>query len=300
MLPNSAHYLFLFMFIGVMKLKRSSSIQHPEGRRMLKYVNPVVDHGNSSFIPGITVFAAVVQSYNSKEVHCSDAICPFVTNETVITSRRKLIQSSIYIPLVYWRFINAKSCPHHSPHSHKLDKGLSISHMQVWSDFAFFDRDTDEARFRPKPEYLISNSWSSVSGIFQAFENGTRLKNNLPYLDEDILLIFEDGVYSAQTFSQAALTTDLTTIFHSHLSRNRQPIDLLLLGNCTTTYEKVNAHHRHSLCPFAYAITRRAAAKLTEYLDICGQRFDQQLAHLATHGLIHIKWSHHPHFVIGA
>ena len=126
-----------------------------------------------------------------------------------------------------------------------------------------------------------------------------------PYVNGDIMLIVEDGVQPLSNASQALFIADTTRMLHSQRLNNKNQsssaaIDLLLLGHCSTIAEKVSRNHRHAICPFAYALTRRAAAKLVQFFDICGRRLDQQLMYFAHHGLLHIESSQYPYFTVGS
>ena len=78
-----------------------------------------------------------------------------------------------------------------------------------WSSSSF-DNDVLGAIHRPKPEYITSNTYSSVSGVFQAASNGSLYKNGIPFLDDDILIVLEDTAERAVEDVTQALKDELS------------------------------------------------------------------------------------------
>lgn len=131
--------------------------------------------------------------------------------KTIIKRRRltmKLI-SKLFDPIKFqkWPCIHSKSCP--SKHNKlinddednadipNINKVLilksnqsryqnniininkyGLNHLQIWLEFIFFDHDIIHASKRKVPEYITSNDYSSVSGVFTSYSNGTFYKNN--------------------------------------------------------------------------------------------------------------------------
>lgn len=285
----------VYIFLSVLAWQAFTKIEH--GRHLAVVFNPVVDRGSSSWLSNTTVFLAQLKTFD-----CHD--CPTADlhlNVTEASLYRDNVSSILPITSVHWSILQSRPCPgFQGTSAHRVERGHGMSHLQIWEEFTFFDRDTDEARFRPKPEYLTSNSYSSVSGVFQAFANGTLLKNDVPYQDNDLQLVIEDGIVPVQNFSLNVLAKDL----------QQNKFDMLMLMSCPVAshhHSSVHAaavkHHGHArdappICLSAYAITRSGARLLTSLFDVCGMRLDHQLAVLTNEGLIRVKSSAHTHFQV--
>lgn len=303
-----------------------------DGRRSLASFSPIVDLGNSSVLGDRSTFAALIRTFGGDFDSSKEKL-----SEGDLERARHSLQASLPIPLVQWNTLTSRPCPQYtSTASHRVERGHGMSHLQVWLEFIFFDNDVDEARFRPKPEYLLSNWYSSVSGAFQAYENGTRTKNGLLYLEDDIMLIFEDGVVPTANFSMAALAHDVQNVFLQR-SHNNSAIDFVSLMHCDNE-KSLHQHHSHNhnalhsatgsasargtrslrnnnpnnnhekdsigsnsaICLGAYAITRRAARILAKILDVCGKRVASQLQAFASEGLLSARATAHAHFQLFA
>lgn len=274
------------LLLGLCLLAAINLIQVSGGdylyRRRLATFNPVVDLGSPSFLPNRTVFAAVVHI-----PHATDDGLSAVNHGPNAQQRSNVqrMQAALPIPLVSWPAIGALPCPQYlrtSHSSHRFEKGHGVSHFQVWADFLFFDRDVLEARFRPKPEYVESTSYSSVSGHFQAFENGSLYKNRIPYLEEDVLVVLEDSLHVSNR-------SDVSEQLQQALSQMNST-ELLRLGHCVHAHRAVSpARHAEPWCVFAYAATRRTYRRLLDHFDLCGRSLDQQLHHMERMGYISIR-----------
>jgi hypothetical protein len=213
---KSLHFLFvsLLLLCTVFNVFRcSSTITRLDyyGRRLVSF-NPVADRGNGSWIANRTVHGALLQTCQLVKTHLASHIkhphiCENVSASA--TSALSHVSSNIAIPFFAWPMVLGKACPsslfpslhppshtsssslhHRLPISH--ERGYGLSHVQIWLEFVFFDIDLLEARKRSPPEYLTSNSYSSVSGIFQTFANGTLLKNGIPFLEDDVIFVLEE------------------------------------------------------------------------------------------------------------
>jgi hypothetical protein len=317
-------YLVLLLLLSYSWLNIGWDIQ-----RNLASLQPIIDHGNSTLFSNHTVFAALVKSWNGKEIQVSDT-CPQVGSTlNVLEKAREHLQNAVEVPIVEWNAIQSKPCPHYtqthgigsnclSSLHHRIERGHGLSHLQVWLEFLFFDNDVDEARFRRTPEYVASTSYSSVSGSFQAFPNGTLWKNGQLYLSQDLLLVFEEGIEPARNFSQQ--------VFILELQQMRQKQDhMLIFTKCSGSHNhlhSVNVHsinsHSHNsnsnthshpatthptststvnqFCPMAYAITREAARLLNQYYDICGKRWELQVAAMHHTGILQVRVSNYSYF----
>lgn len=158
------------------------------------------------------------------------------------------------------------------------DTGHGLSHFQIWTDFVFFDQDVLEARLRPTPEYVASTTYSSVSGHFQAFPNGTLSKNGVPYLDDDLLVILEDNLVLNISYAHA-VEQNLREIFLS-----LKDVDVLWMTSCPPLTQQ-----QEGTCNYAYVASRRAYRSIVEHFDICGRSLESQLLTMEHRKLIRMR-----------
>jgi hypothetical protein len=210
-----------------------------KSRNLASVPNPVVDKPNMTWIFNRTVHGAIVNTCEFTKTHISSYFRhqPVCTNYSA--NSISAMVSSIPVSFNSWPVMVTKACPTLLPQfSHpKVEKGYGLSHLQIWMEFIFYDHDLLDARLRQPPEYLISNSYSSTSGIFQSFENGTLLKNGFPFQEDDILLVFEEDSIPSLTITEESLR-----ILESELLTLNDGI-LLLRSNCSTT----DSHHSFPL-----------------------------------------------------
>lgn len=167
----------------------------------------------------------------------------------VRTKNRDAIVKSFDFETFQWPAVNTHPCPHypHSGHT-RTERGFGLSHLQIWMEFYFFDHDIIDAMHRKVPEYITSNSYSSVSGIFSSVKNGSIYKNGIPFLDDDITVIFEDtAVWALQTNSSGDSSLSSGSSDHNQLSLLSSVLsgmntDILSLG---TGRSPAPAHSRH-------------------------------------------------------
>mmetsp|Transcript_2971 Transcript_2971/g.5062 ORF Transcript_2971/g.5062 Transcript_2971/m.5062 type:complete len:462 (+) Transcript_2971:74-1459(+) len=195
--------------------------------------DPILDWGSNLVAPGRTVYAGLILSDKksimlSPEVHAAkDGENSTRTAELVeqaLLQRQKNAQQlvqSFPFKVVKWPSIYSKTCPHFAHNqnqyrewhgNHRSERGIGLSHMQIWLEFLFFDNDVLDARVRPKPEYITSNWYSSISGTFTAVQNGSLYKNGIPYLEEDILLVFDDTVRFISTIEPGPIPSSAVNL----------------------------------------------------------------------------------------
>jgi hypothetical protein len=160
--------------------------------------------GNSSMVPNITVYGAIIMSTATSNLELTktwrDSISSFTNNQSLSASdvsslrlahARDMI-SQLPFPVVEWPPVFAGPCPQIA-HGHRTERGLAFAHYQIWLDFIFFDHDVLLASERKdfKGEYS-STSFSSTGGSYSVSENGTLYKNGIVYSEDDIIVIFED------------------------------------------------------------------------------------------------------------
>lgn len=263
-----------------------------DNHRKLISFNPIVDKAQSGWVANKSIHGAYLKICNagknvgtklhSKRNYCSEVI-------------PSLSGNSFPVDFISWNTISSKSCPHIPGAVYRSEHGHGMSHLQILLEFLFFDHDVLHARTRLKPEYDQSTTYSSVSGIFHAFENGTLYKNGILFQEEDILIVLEDTIDTANLFKHnVSLQQEL-----QHLQN-----DILRFGWCSsegitpdntmsTSTNLVNqekTHHRR-WCMYAYAITRAGARKLSKYYDTCGKPFDVQIELLVHAGLLTMSYT---------
>lgn len=210
---------------------------------------PIPDRGYDNIVPNRTIYAAMLMKNNPQYSEKFDQV-----NDTLQFLGKT-------IKFRKWPSIETKPCPAyhlHGSHRNRTERGHGLSHLQIWTEFAFFDRDVLEARVRKVPEYVTSNSYSSVSGTFQAVENGSLYRDNQLFLKEDILLVTEE---SLDTFKHVNITRLLDRM-------TKMTDGIAVIATC---------HQQNAICMHAYAVTRGCAESLSKMYDVCGPPIEQQL-----------------------
>ena len=255
--------------------------------------------GTNEFIFNRSVYGAIIMSDYAR-MHGPDAPPPAAdslvmltvpTNATsaqiaaVRSHNARAMVAQLPFPVIHWPPVITQPCPYGKSKS-KSERGHFWAHLQIWMDFVFFDHDVILAVQRKEVKGMYhSTSWSSRAGAFSAAENGSLYKNGLPFLDEDILVIFEDDADIASSDINATLYAEL-----SHMNT-----DLLYLGHC-----EERSGNFGPLCSHAYAVTRAGCRKLKEHMRPCGLALDEQFAMMAkekhiTHRVVNVTSpSHEP------
>lgn len=286
-------------------------ISRKSRRSLILKAYPVPDVGTSELFSGKTVFGCLLKTWDTKELFPVQ-LRSFINESNIYMIRGTLFDNLKPLPMLQWPAIEFRPCPHFQHNiGHRNEKGHCASHSQIWLEFVFFDQDILEARYRYKPEYLTSTAFSSVSGTFQVKEDGALIKNNIPYLDDDLMFIFEDGIQVAPHFNISGLMADIQAA---------EPFDVLPLMNCsnirqqnmvnTVLSSRSHSHGKHnineeaqlssSMCLAAYVIKRKAAKLLSRIVDVCGKRVEYQLTAFAEEEIITIgqlKSPRLPYFV---
>eukprot|EP01038_Epipyxis_sp_PR26KG_P008813 gene8813-11901_t len=217
--------------------------------------HPLTPLGTSQLINNSTVYGALIvkdnkeRSINHRHGYDLSIQLPFHTTE--------------------WSIINAKHCPHiiNLGQNHRLERGLTLTHYNIWLDFLFFDNYVIETSKSKSLEQVRGSSYSSVSGSFVAYQNGSFYKNGNLVLDSDILVVLEEDVIlsSSENFN-SSLVAELTSM--------RENIDLLFLGQCESLKHSKSSFPTSSC---SYAVTRSGARKLVDYYIPCRFSIDEQL-----------------------
>ncbi|KAJ1431449.1 hypothetical protein B484DRAFT_448371 [Ochromonadaceae sp. CCMP2298] len=200
------------------------NVQQARERRLAHKAKLVPDLGTQALLRGRTVRAAVIAS-DTKSLQATHPALLHL-HETANVSAVAVALGSLLeqrshnlqqlevamklaeVPLLRWPYIRSKPCPHFlhghmntgsnngntGHHTERSERGLGLSHLQVWMEFVFFDNDVVDAMHRPTPEYITSNWYSSSSGSFTAHANQSLSRDGIPFLEDDVLLVLEDGV----------------------------------------------------------------------------------------------------------
>lgn len=148
------------------------------------------------------------------------------------------------------------------------ERSLALTHFLLWRDFSYFDDDYDKffaylKLVQTKNKPLKTKKWNNTLDTF-SYLNNTKMKNDVPFDGNDILLVFEDDAEVAILNFAELLKNELNWMKGN---------SFLFLGYCDYKITKPMP-----ICTHAYAITRDAAKVLTQHFDSCGLPVDIQIA----------------------
>lgn len=279
---------------------------------------PKIDYGSNRILENLTVYGGIIlndrKSITATIFQKGDQQTASNHSEALVSDilnkRAKNVHSLVAaapFELSKWPTINTRACPHylHSGHN-RIERGQGMAHMQIWMEFVFFDHDVLDARQRKTPEYITSNSYSSVSGIFTAVQNGSLYKNGIPFLDNDVMLVFEDTAVLLPNISTVPEdSSQWTRLLRQSLTSTST--DIISLGHHHSNHTEHSLHHHNAralldshasggqitehsptaqVSANAYAITRAGARKLLKCYDLCGRLMEEQLRHCIESGLV--------------
>jgi hypothetical protein len=230
----------------------------------------VYTHGSQDLVPGITVIGAVILSEAGnknlafqrtwKDGGAGDGNATDMA--AVRAQHARNMYSQLPFPTVEWPPVFTKPCPQHI-YGHKTERGLALAHYQIWLEFIYFDNDViQDVRKKKVKDKYESTWWTSHSGSYIGYANGTMTKNGIPFREDDIIVIFEDDADIAVIDINQTMKEELSTM----------TTDILYLGWCDG-----RAARPVPLCAHAYALTRRGARKAVEHFEPCGLALDEQL-----------------------
>jgi hypothetical protein len=219
---------------------------------------PEIDYGTNLLVFNRTVYASLIMSdaksvaaslhlRSNKEVHSTNHTKLESNVASILAARaanRDAFNPTLGFQVSQWPTINTHACPHypHSGHS-RTERGFGLSHLQIWLEFYFFDHDVIDAMHRKVPEYISSNTYSSVSAIYTSVQNGSLYKNGIPFLDEDIMLVFEDSVtHLPQYMNSSGVRMDSTAL---SAALSAMSTDVLSLGSGRSSLPVELQQHRH-------------------------------------------------------
>lgn len=236
-----------------------------------------VGQGNPSLVPGISIHGAIILSdhffHDKQKINTSSQQ---YTDQLKMISARihnyNVLQSQLPFNLTKWSAVVAGPCPHY-PTGHRTERGLAWAHYRIWRDFAYFDYELIQQHQNQSEHGLLS----SDNGLYVIYPNGTMYKDGIPFLDDDIIAIFEDDAISAINQLNITLQEEFSDM----------KVDMLFLGWC-----EGRAARPVPLCTHAYAITRRGAQKLIKYYEPCGRAVDEQFVIIAKNGWLKYRRAH--------
>lgn len=275
----------LFLLIGIMGDPGSSSdlfgtdnhgnSSHGHGKRIHK--NPMKT-GVIGLIPKVALYGAIIVSDRGTPN-------PHETPEQT-EQKQRLISARLHnihnlmnempFPITEWAAVFTSPCPMY-PNGHKTERGLIWAHYRIFREFSYFDPvvldklEKFQQAHKPESPSIHTKPFVSEDGIYVAYPNGTLFKDNVPFLDGDIITIFEDDAEGAIADLKGTILEELS----------QMSTDLLFLGWCEgRTARPV------PLCAHAYALTRKGARKIANYIEPCGMALDEQFVILAKNNLI--------------
>lgn len=199
------------------------------------------------------------------------------------------LQSQFFFPTAEWPGVFTRPCPHLKHMKHKTERGVAMAHYQIWLDFIYFDQEImDAAKARDyKSQYYVATTgdgkmWSSLDGHFIAKEEGTGVeyyKFGVPYLDDDIVAIFEDD-------ADSAIAGDLKSTLREELI-DMEKHEIVWLGWCNGRWA-----NPVPLCLHAYAMTRKGAKAAVQRFRACGRAVDEQLVLMCKNDILRWRTAH--------
>jgi hypothetical protein len=236
---------------------------------------PDLIESNSTLVKGINVYGAIIMSTYAHDTTIFNAINISLAREQ---NAREMYQQ-LPFPVMEWPAIITRGCPRYvKTQNQKSERGLTLAHYQIWLDFIYFDHEVLQLSQQPNFTNIeiISTQSTSKSGIF-SYVNGTYYRNNAPFLDNDVLVIFEDDADIAVIDIQNTIQDELSTM----------TTDLVYLGWCNGRLARPVP-----LCAHAYAVTRAGCRKLVKYYEPCGLVVDEQFVIMAKNNWITFRVAH--------
>jgi hypothetical protein len=226
--------------------------------------------GAVDLIPGKALSAAIIVSdrgsghAHDPEMHRKELL---VIKERVQNVHR--IMEAMPFPITEWSAVFTGPCPIHQD-GHTSERGLIWAHYRIIREFVHFDPEV-LAQIPHYKQGPLTHTLYSEQGPYVAYQNGSLYKDDVPFLEDDIITIFEDDAESA--------INDLNTTI---LEEFRQmTTDILFLGWC-----EGRSARPVPLCAHAYALTRRGARKVVKFLEPCGMALDEQFVIMARNNFV--------------
>jgi hypothetical protein len=230
--------------------------------------------GTIGVIPKYSIHGAVIMSdrgaQNSHETAEEEK-----KKQLLISARLQNVHklmSELPFQLTEWAGVFTGPCPLY-PNGHKTERGLIWAHYRIILEFLYFDPVIlNQINYvEGKAVAEMNQTIVSEDRVYVVYQNGSMYKDGIPFLDDDILVIFEDDAESA--------ILELNTTLIEEFSM--MSTDLLYLGWCEgRTARPV------PLCAHAYSMTRRGARKLQKVLEPCGRALDEQLVIFAKNNFV--------------
>jgi hypothetical protein len=243
----------------------------------------IVQSGAAQLIPGVTIHGAVIVSDKARTIG-NPNLKEVERALAAIDARQKnveALQRELPFPLTHWSAVYVHPCPIF-PYGHKTERGLMWAHFRIIREFAYFDPVLlAKANYQEGRTPIVKKPLVSKDGIYRINTYGALFKNNQPFLDTDIITIFEDDVESTINEMNVTIIEEFRAMKE----------DVLYLGWCDGVLAKPVP-----LCAHAYAFTRRGARKFVQLYEPCGRALDEQLVIMAKNNFITwrkaFKWSY--------
>lgn len=260
-------FLFQFIFLSTSTLAESDTLTSSSKE---KY-------------PKVIVKGGIVMSAGLRKSHKAANAQPHSNatgHETERTRHARNMYRQLPFPVDEYPAIFASNCNSYnellrSPsQSARVERGYSLSHFQIWSDFMFFDPGVIRKSIR-QPNIDVAAYFGPIGNFNHIYPVDYQYKRGQYYRDEkllsedDILVVFEDDAVISVTNITAVLDLEFRHMSH----------DIVYLGWCRDEV--------HPYCSHAYAATRRGVRKLMKNIDLCSLfPFDKQLRSLCSDEVI--------------
>lgn len=265
----SLYYLFY--------TQNNFDLLNKQSRRLIvhKEFIPHLIEGNVSLIPNATVYGSIIISSSIGSNVTSSTPSSSVSILELREHSAREMYHQLPFPVMEWPAVFTKACPRFR-NGHKTERGLAFAHYQIWSDFVFFDHDILAQASAHEDGMFKSTTSTSTSNLF-TYENRTFYKNGIPFLESDILVIFEDDADIAVVDIEETMRDELASM----------STDMLYLGWCNGRLARPVP-----LCTHAYALTRKGCRKLIKYFEPCGLALDEQFVIMGKNNWITYRVAH--------
>lgn len=264
----------IFLYVHAFFYYSSPQFHSSQSRKLIDHKEfiPNLIEGNVSLVPNATVYGAIIMSA-ATDSHAVGSKELSIAEQRELNARE--MHRQLPFPVMEWPAVFTRACPRFR-NGHKTERGLALAHYQIWSDFVFFDHDILSQASKHKDGSFKSTSFTSTSSLF-SYENGTFYRNGIPFLESDILVLFEDDADIAVVDIQEVMRDELSSM----------STDLLYLGWCNGRLARPVP-----LCAHAYAVTRAGCRKLMNYFEPCGMALDEQFVIMGKNNWITYRVAH--------
>lgn len=166
--------------------------------------------GNPNLIPGSIVHGAMVMTGHHLP---PKSRLDYLLIERRISNARDFIKLMPF-PITEWYGTFTRPCPLQSKKSLQTERGVTLAHLRIWHEFAYFDPVVVSA-YQTKKKNI-----KSPDGVYEIKDDGTMYKNSQHFQESDIMVVFEDDAEIAIHNINQTLVKELSNM----------GTDLVLLG----------------------------------------------------------------------